>query len=219
MKQGRLFAVLCVVIAAIGTNVDRAPAAEEEAKLDPELEAILKEEKAHRKACKVKICSILRNKSREGADVACNVIKTWPKPDLDKIVSKARVSWPWGHTRCVADIKVKRAVLVDAMTEPTYEAKFDEHQVNCEIERKKKGETYTFKISVTPTVTFENGKAKKAVLKWGELDAPTIAKGVIWPATALDNKLNVFGGEVVDVINTFAAKKCDEVKDEISASQ
>ena len=220
MKIVGFFGVMSCFTVLLGMALGEAVAEEKEAvKLDPELEQILAEEKANRRDCKIKICDILRNKSPEGDDIACSVTKTWPKPDLDKIMSKGRVSWPWGHTRCEADINVKRATLIAAMSEKNYEAKFDEHKVDCEIERKKEGETYAFKISVKPTVTFEDGKAKKVVLNWGDLEAPTIAKGVIWPATGLDNKLNIFGGEVVDMINSFATTKCDEVKENLSSTQ
>lgn len=220
MKIVGLFGVMSCFTVLLGMALGEAVAEEKEAvKLDPELEQILAEEKANRRDCKIKICDILRNKSPEGDDIACSVTKTWPKPDLDKIMSKGRVSWPWGHTRCEADINVKRATLIAAMSEKNYEANFDEHKVDCEIERKKEGETYALKISVKPTVTFEDGKAKKVVLNWGDLEAPTIAKGVIWPATGLDNKLNIFGGEVVDMINSFATTKCDEVKENLSSTQ
>lgn len=220
MKIVGLFGVMSCFTVLLGMALGEAVAEEKEAvKLDPELEQILAEEKANRRDCKIKICDILRNKSPEGDDIACSVTKTWPKPDLDKIMSKGRVSWPWGHTRCEADINVKRATLIAAMSEKNYEANFDEHKVDCEIERKKEGETYALKISVKPTVTFEDGKAKKVVLNWGDLEAPTMAKGVIWPATGLDNKLNIFGGEVVDMINSFATTKCDEVKENLSSTQ
>lgn len=220
MKIVGFFGVMSCFTVLLGMALGEAVAEEKEAvKLDPELEQILAEEKANRRDCKIKICDILRNKSPEGDDIACSVTKTWPKPDLDKIMSKGRVSWPWGHTRCEADINVKRATLIAAMSEKNYEANFDEHKVDCEIERKKEGETYALKISVKPTVTFEDGKAKKVVLNWGDLEAPTIAKGVIWPATGLDNKLNIFGGEVVDMINSFATTKCDEVKENLSSTQ
>ncbi len=213
-------AVMSCLTVLLGMTLGEAAAKEKEAvQLGPELEKILAEEKANRRDCKIKICNILRNKTPQGDDIACSVTKTWPKPDLDKIMSKGRVTWPWGHTRCEADINVKRATLIAAMTEKTYEAKFHEHKVDCAIEREKEGETYAFKIAVRPTVTFEDGKAKKVVLNWGALEAPTMAKGVIWPATGLDNKLNIFGGEVVDMINSFATTKCDEVKEKLSSTQ
>ena len=74
-------------------------------------------------------------------------------------------------------------------------------------------EKYSFKIAMTPNITFQNGKATEAYITWGVLQAPSVAKSVLWPATALDNRVNVLGGQVVEAINNFVDKKCLEVKD------
>lgn len=182
------------------------PAAEEE--LTPEEKA----ERESRKACKVAICDAFHNRNPGGADIACHIVKTWRKEHLQKIVSKAKVSWPWGRVQCVSDIKLKRDMLIKAMTEPKHEAVLDKHQVSCEIERENG--PAEVKFDFTPTVTFEGGKATKAVLNWGEIDAPRLVKGAMWTATATDNTFNVLDGMVVEDINDFIGKKCMEVKEE-----
>jgi hypothetical protein len=100
------------------------------------------------------------------------------------------------------------------MTEPKFEAVFEEHELACDVARDGE-DKYTFKIAMTPNITFENGKATKAYVTWGALEAPSVAKSVLWPATALDNQLNVLGSELVDVFNGFVEKKCPEVADEL----
>ena len=65
-------------------------------------------EKAARKSCKVKICSAFLLK-QPGDDVTCNVIKSWRKEQLNKMVKKARVSWPWGAVECIADLNLPPA--------------------------------------------------------------------------------------------------------------
>jgi hypothetical protein len=171
-------------------------------------------EREGRKACKIEICSIFRVRQPEGPDVACNVLKSWRKEQLQKMIERAKVSWPWGAVKCVADIKLKRADLIKAMGDQTYVAQLDTHQVNCEIERDKEAPA-KISFSFAPKVTFEGGKATKASLNWGKIDAPSLVKGAMWTATATDNTFNVLQSTLVEDINSFITSKCDEVKDEL----
>lgn len=200
---------LSVLAAHPAPAQDQKPAvASEEVELTPEEKA----ERESRKACKVAICAAFHNRNADGGDIACKVVKTWRKEHLEKIVSKAKVSWPWGRVQCVADIRLKRDMLIKAMTEPSHEAVLDKHQVACHVEREK--DKAELKFDFTPKVTFEAGKATKAVLNWGTIEAPTLVKGAMWTATATDNTFNVLERTVVDDINDFISKKCMEVKDD-----
>lgn len=172
-----------------------------------------KKEREARKACKVQICAAFHNRKPEGGDIACNVLKTWRKEQLSKMIEKAKVSWPWGAVKCVADIKLKRADLIKAMTEDKFESKLDVHKVNCEVDRDKEAKA-EIKFEFTPIVTFEKGKATKASMHWGKIEAPTLVKGAMWTATATDNTFNVLQSTIVEDINDFIGPKCDEVKDE-----
>jgi hypothetical protein len=49
-------------------------------------------------------------------------------------------------------------------------------------------------------------------LNWGKVDGPLVIKGVLWTATAADNKLNVLQSTLLEDINDFTANKCEEVK-------
>ena len=97
---------------------DTKPAAPKADDLTPEE---LKERDL-RKDCKVRICSAFHVRKPDGGDIACNVLKSWRKAHLNKVVEKAKVSWPWGGVRCVANIKLKRADLIKAMTDDRHEA-------------------------------------------------------------------------------------------------
>lgn len=177
-------------------------------------EDLTEEEKAERelrKSCKVAICAAMRNRKAD-ADVTCNVIKTWRKEHLDKMVSKAGTSWPWGKVKCTAPIKLGKDMLTKALGEAKFEAQLDRHEVHCEVERKEGNADIRFEF--TPKVTFENGKAVKASLNWGKVEAPALVKGAMWTATATDNTFNVLQGTVVEDINDFTSSKCDEVKEE-----
>lgn len=182
-----------------------------ESKYSPELEAILKKEKADRRACKVEMCSALRNKA-PGDDISCAILKTVPKQDLSEKIKRARVSWPWGHAKCEMQLSVPRQLLIDAVSKPEFDAEFSSHTVTCTVARDD-SDPYTFKATVKPKISFKGGKAVDGAINWGEVEAPILAKGVIWSATGLDNKVGVFNDDLVEAMNTFMGKKCDEVKD------
>jgi hypothetical protein len=169
-------------------------------------------EREGRKACKVEICSAFHLRKPEGPDITCNVLKSWRKEQLQKMIERAKVSWPWGQVKCIADIKLKRADLIKAMGDKTYVAQLDAHEVNCEVDRDKESPA-KISFSFSPKVTFEGGKATKASLNWGKIEAPALVKGAMWTATATDNTFNVLQSTLVEDINEFITTKCDEVKD------
>lgn len=189
---------------------DQKPTATKIEELTPEE----KKERDQRKDCKVRICAAFHNRKPDGGDITCNVLKTWRKEQLSKMTEKAKVSWPWGNVRCIADIKLKRTDLIKAMTDEKFESQLDKHQVTCEVEREKVGKA-EIKFDFSPKVTFEKGKATKASLNWGTIEAPTLVKGAMWTATATDNTFNVLQSTMVEDINDFIGAKCLEVKDEL----
>ena len=171
-----------------------------------------KQERQGRRACAVALCSTLHNHKPDSGDVACAVQKTWRKEALVKILSRGKVTWPWGQARCKTDLKLDRAALVKGMTLPEYEAQFDTHDIRCELEGEK--ETYEVALQIRPKVAFKQGKAVKASLNWGKIDAPKLAKTALWSATAADNSFGVLQSTVVDDINEFIQTRCMEAKEE-----
>lgn len=167
-------------------------------------------ERDGRKACKVAICAAFHSR-KPGDDISCSVLKSYRKEQLDKMLSKAKASWPWGKVTCSSDVKLKRDVLMRAMTDDKLEAKLDTHHVVCTVERGTEPSA-EIKVDFAPNVTFEKGKAVKAQLNWGKLEAPTLVKAAMWPATATDNAMNVLGGTLVEDINDFIGPKCLDVK-------
>lgn len=170
-------------------------------------------ERDARKGCKIKICAAIHNKKAEAGDIACSVLKSWRKEQLSKMLQKAKVSWPWGRVKCSADIKLKRDLLLKATADERHEATLDPHKVVCEVEREN-ATPAEINVQFTPKVTFEKGKAVKAELGWGKIEAPTLLKGAMWTATATDNTFNVLQSTVVEDINEFIGPRCDEVKAE-----
>lgn len=167
-------------------------------------------EREGRRACKAAMCAAFRNPSNN-QNVACSIKKSFRKEQLQKIVSKAKVSWPWGRVVCNADLKADRSVLSKALTTEKSVVKFAPHKVACSIEHDN-AKASDITAEMTPEITFEKGKATKAVMNWGKVEGPTIVKGLMWTATATDNTVNVLGSMVVDDMNDFVTAKCDEVK-------
>lgn len=185
---------------------------------DPEI-VLTPEEKAEkeaRKACKVDICTAFRNPSAGGHDISCDVLKSWRKEQLVKMVSRLKVTWPYGPVRCTSALKIKHGDLAKAVTEPKYSTTLDKHSVSCTVERPDDKPT-EIKFEFSPKVDFANGKAVAAKMNWGKIEAPALIKGAMWTATAADNTVNLLSSYLVTDINDFIEKKCDEVKDEWAA--
>lgn len=178
-----------------------------------ELTAEEKAERESRKACKADICAAFRKPSSSGSDISCDVVKSWRKEQLGKLVGRLKVSWPYGPVRCTSAVKLKRAELHKAMTEEKFETQLDKHEVSCVVDRLTEPAA-DIKFDFSPKVTFEKGLAVKAKINWGKLEAPTLIKGALWTATAADNTVNILSSSLVEDINSFIGKKCDEVKEE-----
>lgn len=220
MNSTTVFAALFAFAAVTSlTNVTRAVEAEkpaasaDEVKLTPQEQA----EKDSRKACKIEICKAFHSKKASG-EISCHVIKSWRKERIAKLVGKLKVNWPFDGVHCSTDLSVKREDLVKAMTEPNAEITFQKHTVTCSIASAKNG-AKEFKFELTPKVKFEGGKAIEAHANWGKIGAPTLIKSALWTATAADNTVNLLSGTIVDEVNDFISKRCDEVKDERAAQQ
>lgn len=177
--------------------------------LPPALAERINKEAEAREACKRAICEAARKKAT--APLACKVVKTWPAPDLKERILKGAMNWTWGHAQCTADIKLDPAEVAKVAGTPKLVMKVAKHAVSCNLEKEDGKETHKLVFSIAPEVTFENGKAVKAVLHWSDVDGTTLAKTALWSATAVDNTFNVLQRAVVSQINEFFGPKCDEM--------
>lgn len=170
-----------------------------------------KKEREVRRACAVQLCATLHNRRPAEGHVSCTIQKTWRKEVLSKVLARGKVSWPWGDTRCASEIKVDRALLVKAMQEPELEVQFDSYDIRCQIKNAK--DKYDVALQVRPKITFKQGKAIKASMNWGKIEAPTLAKTALWSVTAADNTFGLLQTTAVEDINEFIGTKCMEVKE------
>ena len=171
-------------------------------------EQLYKEQQA-RRGCKISICEAARSKVAQGGNIACKVLKTWPDIDLKSKILRGAMDWPFGHAQCEASISIDRKMLVGAASEAKFEAKIGKHDVTCQLQTKDGKDKHALTFSIDPVVTFEKGKATKAVLNWANVGGTTIAKSAAWSATAVDNTFNVLQGVVIEQINNFFSA-CDE---------
>lgn len=172
-----------------------------------------KAEKEARKACKIEICDIIATREPMGPDIACDIKKTWRADSLTKMLGD-QFSWPWGKAVCQSKLNLSRADLAAAMLESETTIKMDQFAVSCELHTGE-GEPYIVEAELSPKVTFKNGKAVSASINWGDVSAPLVIYPVLYAGTGLDNRSNLLGSEVVEMVNEFTNKKCAEVKDEL----
>ena len=170
-----------------------------------------KKEREGRRLCTVTLCATLHNRKPAEGQVTCSLQKTWRKEVIARILARGKVSWPWGDARCSGDMKLDRGLLVKAMQEPEFEAQFETHNIRCQIDNAK--ERYDVTLQVRPRITFKQGKAAKARLNWGKIEAPALAKTALWSITAVDNAFGLLQSIAVEDINEFIATKCMEVKE------
>jgi len=212
MHRSRQRRALAFAILAVGLLLPRqGPAQGPEAPSSPAETEAEKRERDLRTACAIAICSTLHTHKPETGQVSCPITKTWRKEVLTKIMSQAKLTWPWGSARCTTDLKLDRAVLVKAMTEAEVEVRLDTHDMTCELEGE--AEKYDIKLQVSPKVTFKQGKATKASLNWGKIVAPTLAKSALWSATAADNVFGILQNTLVEDVNRFLETRCMEAKE------
>ncbi len=196
-----------------------APPAKEPKPPTRELTLEEKAEKEARKACKIEICDILATKEPTGDDISCDIVKTWRKEDITKMLG-GKIDWPWGKAVCQSRLELKRVSLAKAMRETDYEIVMASQTVRCTLAREDDdAEPYAVEVAMAPKVTFKDGKAVEARIGWGEASAPLLIYPLIYAGTGLDNSTNVLGPEVVKMVNEFTTKKCAEVKDELPSNQ
>jgi len=182
----------------------------------PELSARMAKEKEDRKACKTEICKAFATPA-EGPVIACTVTKTWLGSEIQTAFLGDKLTWPWGHAQCSAAIELDRKAIAEAASKPQATLKLKKHDIACKLEHKDpaEGTAYDLKLSIEPTVSFEGGKAVKADMGWGSIEAPILAKTAIWSATAVDANFSVIANGVVKQVNAFLEQRCKEVGVEI----
>ncbi|MBT3069620.1 hypothetical protein KKP04_01880 [Rhodomicrobium sp. Az07] len=209
-------AALTLAVSVPAWAEDAAPAPA----IAPELAERMGKEKEDRKACKREICKAFAE-AKSGEPISCSVTKTWLASEIQSSYLGDRLTWPWGHAQCSAQIDLDRDTIAEAASKPSATLKLKKHDIACKLDNKNtsEGTAYDVKLSIQPVVTFENGRATKAELNWGTIEAPLLAKTAIWSATAVDANFSVIASGVVKEINAFLGVKCKEEGFDIAAAR
>lgn len=162
-------------------------------------------EEAALKACEKSVCTMILGKEPKGADLACNVQKTWAKTKLDEGRSKG-ISWGFGDARCKVDLKLSRADVIGALTKPKHKVFVRPHDVNCVIEREGQLQTVTARLA--PKLVFKDGKADKVWINLESIEGPTDVKSTISAAAKLEDSIGVFHKPMIKQINKFIHQQC-----------
>lgn len=157
------------------------------------------------KACEKRLCSMILDKDAKGADLACDVQKTWAKESLERGKEKG-VSWGFGDARCTVDLKLSRSDIIGALTKPKHKVFIPAHEVNCVIERE--GELKPVVAKLAPKLVFKNGKADKVWINLESIEGPADVKSTIWTAAKLEDSIGIFHRPMIKSINKFIHAQC-----------
>jgi hypothetical protein len=172
-----------------------------------------KTEKEKLETCEKSLCGILVKRDAAGGDLQCGLQKTWAGAKIKEGVEQKKLTWGFGDVRCVLDVVAKRQDMVDALTKPEYEYKFPAHTVHCDIEREK--EVMKVTVAISPKFQFKDGKATKAWLGIGTIEAPTVVKGAIWTAAQLEDTFGIVHSDLIREINKFVYDRCPKRLEEL----
>ncbi len=164
------------------------------------------DEKDKLQACEKQLCGIILKKEASGADLSCDIGRTWEKSKIINGVKQKQISWTFGDARCTVDVKMSRAGIIEALTKPAHDLTLDNHTVKCQIERSE-GIT-DVSLDMAPKMSFKAGKVEKIWLNVSKIEAPTIIKGALWTVSKLEQNVGLFHSEMVEETNEFIHQKC-----------
>lgn len=199
VEKSRLSRKLPLLV-ALAVYVGAAPALA----LEPK-----KDEKDKLKACERRICQMIVKKSPDAGTVDCPLTKTWASKTLKDGSKKSAVAWSFGDARCSLDLKVPRALIIEALTAPEVKLQLPLHDVTCEIEREN--EVTPVHITLGPKVQFKNGKAQHVWINLKKVDGPSHIKTMAFTAAKLEDTVGLFQKPMTKAINKFVADTCPAV--------
>ena len=165
-----------------------------------------RDEKQRLEACERDLCGIIVRREMSGGDFKCALQKTWAGSRIKQGVAEKKLTWGFGDVRCAVDLQADRQALVDALSKPQFELKLAKHAIRCEVEREK--DVMPVTVALSPRFQFKDGKAVKAWLGIGEIEAPAVLKGAIWTAVQLEDTFGIVHSDLLREINKFVHERC-----------
>ena len=155
--------------------------------------------------CNRRACALLLEKKREGADLQCELTKTWPEATIRRADHPA-VRWRFGDARCSVNLILKRADVVAALSKPEYETTLGAHRVSCTIA--DGGQERTVAATVAPKVVFAQGKAQKIWVNLIGTEGNKVLADFLWLAVKLEDSTGVFHAAMITAINRYIYERC-----------
>ncbi len=162
-------------------------------------------EKANLKKCELSICELIVKKQADGGNISCDLTKTWGAKELEKGASAGKIKWSFGDARCQTKIDIKRAPLLKALADPSYDLKLAPTNVECQVGADKEKVSFT----LAPALKFEKGAVTKASLGIDNIKGAFMKRMVLKSAQLID-KSSVLNGVIAKEVNKFITKKCPE---------
>jgi hypothetical protein len=164
-------------------------------------------EEAAIKACDLRLCQILVQKTPAGSDLKCTLTKTWARSSI-KEAETSKLSWGFGDARCSVDLDVSRATLVTAVSNDEAKFRLPPHTANCVIEQDGKLEKVTAVVS--PKIVFKNGKAEQVWVNLKSVEGPAAIELTVKTAAYLADTLGLFHKRMIKQINRYIERHCPE---------
>ena len=156
--------------------------------------------------CDRAVCGAIANGDAPGASVQCDLHQTWYKEDIQKAVSKGRLSWPFGDARCSAKFEYSRVLFAAPFKEKKYTLKLPPQPVACDIDNS--GSRHELRAKMAPVIEFENGKAKSVSLGVTDIDGTAMVRNAVWAAWKFENTFGYFQADFVKGVNEYITEHC-----------
>lgn len=168
----------------------------------------LKHEKKNISVCERQLCTMLVKKEAKGANLRCDLTKTWGEKTI-KSAESSTLSWGFGDARCTVKLDVSRTDIVQAVTAKDWKFHLPEQQIHCLVE--EDGKPKEVVVRVSPKIQFKDGKAEKIWINLKDASGPGTVTGLIKFAAKLSDTVGLFHGQMIKAVNGFIYKGCPKV--------
>jgi hypothetical protein len=166
-------------------------------------------------ACEKQLCTMLLQRKPTGADLKCQLSKTWQQSTI-KEAESSTVQWGYGDARCSVDLNLARAAIVSAMTSEEFTYEVPKHTAHCVVEQDGSVTNVTAKLS--PKIIFRNGKAEKVWINLKDVDGPVSIKATIWTVARLADGVGLFHRKMIKSMNKFIERGCAKKYPQIASA-
>ncbi len=198
---GRVAPLLLVLCCCLAALTDEGAAAMDEKK----------DEKEKLKACEKRMCEMIVRKAPATGDIGCELTKTWASKTIKNGAESSVATWDYGDARCSVELRLPRALVVEALAGPKVKLELPRHQVICEVERDGGNDTDPVRIELAPKVEFDNGRAKKVRINVKKVDGPSGIKSLVLTVAKVEDTVGLFQRRMLKAVNKFIRQKCPSV--------